>query len=130
MSHHLRDRPLSDRDNWRLQNELGWQDALRFLDDGGIEPKPGRSGRCAVKRVRCHTALGMRLVRMRSVVIRTLARNGGDQSHPPRQLPRNLSLRPRRVPLTRTLNPDLVNPLTVLEVSRAPTICDGTSVSL
>ena len=26
VSHHLRDRPMPDRDNWRLQNELGWHD--------------------------------------------------------------------------------------------------------
>ena len=25
-SYHLRDRPMSDADNWRLQNELGWHD--------------------------------------------------------------------------------------------------------
>ena len=49
VSHHLRDRPLSDRDNWRLQNELGWQDdrgnLLRFLDDPGIEPTNNRAER-------------------------------------------------------------------------------------
>ena len=25
-TYHLRDRPMSDADNWRLQNELGWHD--------------------------------------------------------------------------------------------------------
>ena len=48
VSHHLRDRPLSDRDK-RLQNELGWQDdrgnLLRFLDDPGIEPTNNRAER-------------------------------------------------------------------------------------
>ena len=49
VSHHLRDRPMSDRDNGRLQNELGWHDdrgnLLRFLDDGGIEPTNNRAER-------------------------------------------------------------------------------------
>ena len=51
LSHHLRDRPMPDRDNWRLQNELGWCDdrgnLLRFLDGVGIEPaKTGQIERC------------------------------------------------------------------------------------
>ena len=41
-TYHLRDRPMSDADNWRLQNELGWHhdrgNLLRFLDDPSIEP--------------------------------------------------------------------------------------------
>ena len=41
VSCHLRDRPMPDRDNGRLQNELGWQDdrgnLLRFPDGVGIE---------------------------------------------------------------------------------------------
>ena len=49
LSHHLRDRPLSDADNWRLQNELGWQDdrgnLLRFLDEPTIEPTNNRAER-------------------------------------------------------------------------------------
>ena len=49
LSHHLRDRPMPDRDNGRLQNELGWQDdrgnLLRFLDDPGIEPTNNRAER-------------------------------------------------------------------------------------
>ena len=36
-TYHLRDRPMSDADNWRLQDELGWHhdrgNLLRFLDD-------------------------------------------------------------------------------------------------
>ena len=49
LSHHLRDRPMPDRDNWRLQNELGWHDdrgnLLRFLDGVGIEPTNNRAER-------------------------------------------------------------------------------------
>ena len=48
VSHHLRDRPMPDRDNLRLQNELGWQDdrgnLLRFLDGAGIEADEQQSG--------------------------------------------------------------------------------------
>ena len=40
-TYHLRDRPMSDADNWRLQNELGWHhdrgNLLRFLDDPSID---------------------------------------------------------------------------------------------
>ena len=51
VSYHLRDRPMPDRDNGRLQNELGWHDdrgnLLRFLDDPGMEPTNNRaSERC------------------------------------------------------------------------------------
>ena len=73
VSHHLRDRPLPDRDNRRLQNELGWQDdrgnLLRFLDDPAIEPTNNRAERAlrgAVIARKCHTAPGMRQVLMRS----------------------------------------------------------------
>ena len=49
VSYHLRDRPMADRDNGRLQNELGWHDdrgnLLRFLDDPGIEPTNNRAER-------------------------------------------------------------------------------------
>jgi hypothetical protein len=49
VAYHLRDRPLKDRDNWRLQNELGWQNdrgnLLRFLDQPGIEPTNNRAER-------------------------------------------------------------------------------------
>ena len=45
-TYHLRDRPMSDADNWRLQNELGWHDdrgnLLRFLDDPSIETTNNR----------------------------------------------------------------------------------------
>ena len=48
-TYHLRDRPMSDADNWRLQNELGWHDdrgnLLRFLDDPSIEPTNNRAER-------------------------------------------------------------------------------------
>ena len=41
-TYHLRDSPMSDADNWRLQNELGWHhdrgNLLRFVDDPSIEP--------------------------------------------------------------------------------------------
>ena len=40
---------MPDRDNGRLQNELGWHDdrgnLLRFLDDPGIEPTNNRAER-------------------------------------------------------------------------------------
>ena len=49
VSYHLRDRPMADADNWRLQNELGWHDdrgsLLRFLDDPSIEPTNNRAER-------------------------------------------------------------------------------------
>ncbi len=57
VSYHLRDRPMPaldsdrgpDRDNGRLQNELGWHDdrgnLLRFLDSVGIEPTNNRAER-------------------------------------------------------------------------------------
>ena len=42
LSYHLRDRPMADADNYRLQNELGWYDdrgnLLRFLDDTSVAP--------------------------------------------------------------------------------------------
>ena len=49
VTHHLRDRPLADRDNGRLQNELGWHNdrgsLLRFLDEPAIEPTNNRAER-------------------------------------------------------------------------------------
>ena len=33
LSHHLRDRPMADRDNRRLQNKLGWHDDRENLSD-------------------------------------------------------------------------------------------------
>lgn len=42
LTHHLRDRPLPDRDNRRLLNELGWHhdqgNLVRFLHDSRVEP--------------------------------------------------------------------------------------------
>ena len=49
VTYHLRDRPLTDSDNWRLQNELGWHDdlgnLLRFLSEPNIEPTNNRAER-------------------------------------------------------------------------------------
>ena len=91
VSHHLRDRPLSDRDNGRLQNELGWHDdrgnLLRFLDDGGIEPTNNRAERAlrgaVIARKVSHCSkneTGADAFSAFTSVIRTLARHGGDQS--------------------------------------------------
>ena len=91
VSHHLRDRPLSDRDNGRLQNELGWQDdrgnLLRFLDDPAIEPTNNRAERAlrgaviARKVSHCsRTEGGADAFGALTSVIRTLARHGGGQS--------------------------------------------------
>ena len=98
VSYHLRDRPMpaldsdrgADRDNGRLQNELGWHDdrgnLLRFLDDPGIEPTNNRAERalrCAViARKVSHCSKnedGADAFSAFTSVIRTLARNGGDQ---------------------------------------------------
>ena len=91
VSHHLRDRPLSDRDNWRLQNELGWQDdrgnLLRFLDGAGIEPTNNRAERAlrgaVIARKVSHCSrneAGADAFSAFTSVIRTLARHGGGQS--------------------------------------------------
>ena len=91
LNHHLRDRPLSDRDNRRLQNELGWQDdrgnLLRFLDDPAIEPTNNRAERAlrgaviARKVSHCSkTEGGADAFGAFTSVIRTLARQGGGQS--------------------------------------------------
>ena len=49
VTYHLRDRPLTDSDNWRLQNELGWHNdrgnLLRFLSEPNIEPTNNRAER-------------------------------------------------------------------------------------
>ena len=49
LAYHLRDRPMADPDNWRLQNELGWHNdrgnLLRFLNDPSIEPTNNRAER-------------------------------------------------------------------------------------
>ena len=91
VSHHLRDRPLSDRDNWRLQNELGWQDdrgnLLRFLDDPGIEPTNNRAERAlrgaVIARKVSHCSrneAGADAFSAFTSAIRTLAQHGGGQS--------------------------------------------------
>ena len=99
VSYHLRDRPMPaldsdrgpDRDNGRLQNELGWHDdrgnLLRFLDDPGIEPTNNRAERAlrgaVIARKVSHCSKnedGADAFSAFTSVIRTLARNGGDQS--------------------------------------------------
>ena len=91
VSHHLRDRPMPDRDNMRLQNELGWQDdrgnLLRFLDDPAIEPTNNRAERAlrgaVIARKVSHCSrneAGADAFSAFTSVIRTLTRNSGDQS--------------------------------------------------
>ena len=91
LSHHLRDRPMPDRDNWRLQNELGWQDdrgnLLRFLDDPGIEPTNNRAERAlrgaVIARKVSHCSrneAGADAFSAFTSVLRTLARKGDGQS--------------------------------------------------
>ena len=91
VSYHLRDRPMADADNWRLQNELGWHDdrgsLLRFLDDPDIEPTNNRAERAlrgaVIARKVSHCSKnegGADAFSAFTSVIRTLARNGGDQS--------------------------------------------------
>ena len=90
VSYHLRDRPMPDRDNGRLQNELGWHDdrgnLLRFLDDPGIEPTNNRAERAlrgaVIARKVSHCSKnedGADAFSAFTSVIRTLARKGGDQ---------------------------------------------------
>ena len=90
VSYHLRDRPMADADNYRLQNELGWHDdrgnLLRFLDDPSIEPTNNRAERAlrgaviARKVSHCSkNAEGANAFSAFTSVIRTLERNGGDQ---------------------------------------------------
>ena len=90
VSHHLRDRPMPDRDNLRLQNELGWQDdrgnLLRFLDGAGIEPTNNRAERAlrgaVIARKVSHCSrneAGADAFSAFTSVIRTLYRNGGGQ---------------------------------------------------
>ena len=91
VSYHLRDRPMSDADSWRLQNELGWHEdrgsLLRFLDDPSIEPTNNRAERAlrgaviARKVSHCSkTDEGAHAFSAFTSVIRTLERNGDDQS--------------------------------------------------
>ncbi len=90
VSYHLRDRPMSDADSYRLQNELGWHDdrgnLLRFLDDPRIEPTNNRAERAlrpaviARKVSHCSkTVEGADAFSAFTSVIRTLERNGDDQ---------------------------------------------------
>ncbi len=90
VAYHLRDRPMTDPDNWRLQNELGWHNdrgnLLRFLDDPNIESTNNRAERAlrpaviARKVSRCSkNAQGADAFAAFTSIIRTLARNR-DQS--------------------------------------------------
>ena len=91
VSYHLRDRPMADADNYRLQNELGWHDdrgnLMRFLDDPSIEPTNNRAERAlrpaVIARKVSHCSKndgGADAFSAFTSVIRTLARNGGDRS--------------------------------------------------
>ena len=91
LSYHLRDRPMTDADSYRLQNELGWHDdrgnLLRFLDDPNIEPTNNRAERAlrpaviARKVSHCSKSVeGADAFSAFTSVIRTLERNGDDQS--------------------------------------------------
>ena len=91
VSYHLRDRPMADADNYRLQNELGWHNdrgnLLRFLDDPSIEPTNNRAERAlrpaviARKVSHCSKSVeGADAFSAFTSVIRSLARNGGDRS--------------------------------------------------
>ena len=90
VSYHLRDRPMADADNYRLQNELGWHDdrgnLLRFLDDPSIEPTNNRAERAlrgaVIARKVSHCSKnteGAAAFSAFTSVIRTLERNGGEQ---------------------------------------------------
>ena len=81
---------MPDRDNGRLQNELGWHDdrgnLLRFLDDPGIEPTNNRAERAlrgaVIARKVSHCSKnedGADAFSAFTSVIRTLARKGGGQ---------------------------------------------------
>ena len=91
VSYHLRDRPMADADNYRLQNELGWHNdrgnLLRFLDDPSIEPTNNRAERAlrpaviARKVSHCSKSVeGADAFSAFTSVSRSLARNGGDRS--------------------------------------------------
>ena len=87
VAYHLRDRPMTDPDNWRLQNELGWHNdrgnLLRFLDDPSIEPTNNRAERAlrpaVIARKVSHCSKntqGAEAFAAFTSVLRTLARNG------------------------------------------------------
>ena len=90
VSYHLRDRPMSDADNYKLQNELGWHDdrgnLLRFLNDPSIEPTNNRAERAlrgaviAQKVSHCSKSVkGADAFSAFTSVIRTLERNDGQK---------------------------------------------------
>ncbi len=87
VSYHLRDRPMRDPDNWRLQNQLGWHhdrgNLLRFLDDPSIEPTNNRAERAlrpaVIARKVSHCSKnqgGAQAFCAFASVLRTLCRNG------------------------------------------------------
>jgi hypothetical protein len=89
MTHHLRDRPLTDPDNRRLLTELGWHhdrsNLLRFLDDPRIEPTNNRAERAlrpaviARKVSQCSkNARGAQTFAVFTSVVRTLAQTGAE----------------------------------------------------
>jgi transposase len=89
ITHHLRDRTLSDRDNQRLLNELGGHhdrgNLLRFLSDPMIEPTNNRAERALRPAVigrkvsQCSkTWVGAEAFAAFTSVIRTLAQTQGD----------------------------------------------------
>jgi transposase len=87
ITHHLRDRPLTNPDNRWLLNELGWHhdrgNLLRFLDDPRIEPTNNRAERAlrpaviARKVSQCSkNERGAQTFTAFTSVIRTLAKTG------------------------------------------------------
>ena len=89
ITHHLRDRPLTDPDNRWLLNELGWHhdrgNLLRFLDDPRVEPTNNRAERAlrpaviARKVSQCSkNARGAQTFAAFTSVVRTLAKTGVD----------------------------------------------------
>jgi hypothetical protein len=87
LTYQLRDRPLKDRDNQRLLNELGWHhdrgNLVRFLDDPRIEPTNHRAERAlrpaviARKVSQCSkNGRGAHAFEAFTNVVRTLAKNG------------------------------------------------------
>jgi transposase len=91
ISYHLRDRVLTDPDNQRLLDELGFHhdrgNLLRFLDDPRIEPTNNRAERAlrpaviARKVSQCSkNELGAYAFSAFTSVVRTLAHHRGEQS--------------------------------------------------
>jgi hypothetical protein len=87
LTHPLRDRPLTDPDNRRLLNDLGWHhdrgNLRRFLDDPRIEPTNNRAERAlrpaviARKVSQCSkNARGAQTFAAFATVVRTLAKTG------------------------------------------------------